>query len=139
MKAHISSVLKKSGLKSTKGRQAILQYLSQEKKPVTVELIENHLISSHQEIDNATIYRILEIFVEHGIATRVEFKEGKFRYELSALPHHHHAICTMCGNIQDIEDCDIKSLETSVADTLEFTISSHTMDFFGLCKKCVTL
>ncbi len=129
-------ILKKSGLKTTKGRAAILYILSNEKQPLDVDGIEERLVSKKLSLDNATVYRILEIFVEHGIATRVEFKEGKFRYELAALPHHHHAICTNCGRIQDIEGCSIDFLETSVEDRLNFSIVSHTMDFFGLCAKC---
>ena len=135
VKGH-DTVLKKSGLKTTKGRAAILHILSNEKQPLDVDGIEERLATQKLSLDNATVYRILEAFVEHSIATRVEFKEGKFRYELATLPHHHHAICTNCGSIQDIEGCSIDFLETSVEDRLNFKIVSHTMDFFGLCAKC---
>lgn len=129
-------VLKKSGLKITKGRTAILYILSHGNTPLDVDSIESRLTAQKLSLDNATVYRILEAFVEHGIATRVQFKEGKFRYELATLPHHHHAICTNCGSIQDIGGCSIDLLETSVEEQLNFKIVSHTMDFFGLCAKC---
>lgn len=131
-----NELLQKSGLKITKGRKGIIKILTASTCPLDVVEINNLLEKDAIFIDNATVYRILEAFVTNNIAQRVEFQEGKFRYELAALPHHHHAVCTNCGSIQDIEECDMGELGDKINKDIGFKTSTHTMEFFGHCVDC---
>jgi len=132
----MDEVLKKSGLKITRGRRAIIKILTESGQPLDVDSLRKKLQALRISIDNATIYRILETFVVNNIVRQVEFKEGKFRYEIAALPHHHHAVCTQCGAIQDIAACDMHTLEKKVDKEFGFKTQAHTMEFYGLCADC---
>lgn len=133
---NIQSLLKESSLAVTPARVALLEVLQKEKKPVDVQTIIDSLEKKQIEVNRVTVFRIINAFVEKGIVHKLEFSEGKARYELSSLPHHHHAICTNCGKVQDIEDCEVEKNEKKVSDNLSFTIQSHRLEFFGLCKSC---
>ena len=136
MKIDHIETLKKSGLKATNARLAILEYFQKKTMPVDVAEIEQILQTQKVNADQATVYRILNKFVESGILHRVEFHEGKFRYEMASLPHHHHAICIQCGSVQDIADCDTSGIEKLLKKKMSFDVKTHNLEFFGLCSKC---
>ena len=49
-------------------------------------------------ISRATVYRTLQWMVEAGIARKVDFGEGRFRFEHSYRhPRHFHLICKSCN------------------------------------------
>jgi Fur family ferric uptake transcriptional regulator len=110
---HVFSVLEKSGC-----------------TPMTVEEIRKK-----SGLDKVTVYRTLESFVEAKFVDRVEFGDGVTRYEITH-GHHHHIVCTECGAVADVENC----LEAGIVKALEkktgFSVSSHLLEFFGLCRKC---
>lgn len=127
--------LQDSGLKGTKTRVAVLHILSEENRPLDVAEIINGLEKHNIAADQATVYRILDIFAQKGLIQRFEFQEGKFRYEKSG-DDHHHLICEQCGKIEDISDCDINDLEKDIQKKKGFTVKRHSLEFFGLCQNC---
>ena len=124
-----------AGLKNTRARNAILHLLEIENRPVAVpEIIEN-LGEEGIGADQATVYRILEKFLEKELVHRFEFQEGKFRYELAG-EEHHHLICTNCGKIEDVSDCNLKELEIEIRAKKGFLVKKHSLEFFGICNSC---
>jgi len=125
------------GLKKTRGRIEVLNYLKRISAPVDASQIESYLIDTkNTSINTATIYRILRILYKKGLVIRFELQEGKFRYELASKPDHHHLICQSCGNIEDVSDNFIADIETEIKNKKRFLVKSHSMEFFGLCKQC---
>lgn len=129
------SLLQQYDLKSTPARLAVLGFLDHERRPQDVDTIEGHLKLEHEEADKVTIYRILDAFAERGLVNRLEFGEGKFRYELAG-DDHHHLICERCGSIEDIEDCFVTSFEKTIHDKTGFRVKRHSLEFFGVCVSC---
>jgi len=128
------------GLKKTRGRIEILNYLKRISTPVDASEIESYLLETKSTpINTATIYRILSILYKKGLVTRFELQEGKFRYELASKPDHHHLICKNCGSIEDISDCNIKALEKDIEKKKKFVVQSHSLEFFGVCPDCSRL
>lgn len=123
------------GLRLTEKRKAILQLLATNLKPLDVVAIENQLFKKKLRIDQVTIYRILDAFVEKQLVNRLNFHEGKFRYELVQTDHH-HIICETCGLVEEVYSCPLQRLEEEIKEKQNFTISRHALEFFGLCKKC---
>ncbi len=122
-------------LKKTKGRRAVLEILEEEASPVDVAHIYTHLQEKKLSLDQATVYRILDTFLQRGVVRRFEFGEGKFRYEISGEDHH-HLICERCGAIEDISDCGIGTLEKEIQKKKGFLVKHHALEFFGLCQNC---
>ena len=112
-----------------------------------LENTENHLSAEdlysivktkHPEIGLATVYRSLELLAELGILQKMNFGDGRSRYEFNDddVHHHHHLICVNCGDVLEFEDDLLESLETAIAKKSEFKITDHQLKFYGYCKKC---
>ncbi len=128
-------LLQKSGLKSTEARIALLTLLDREDNPLDVYSIAENLKSGGVDVDQATIYRVLDVLTQKGLISRLEFGEGKYRYELQKK-HHHHLICQSCGRIEDVEGNFVDQIEKEIKSKNGFLIKSHSLEFFGVCKKC---
>jgi Fur family ferric uptake transcriptional regulator len=127
-------LLRDAGLKATNQRINVVQFFDSVKKPICVNDIENNI----NNIDNATIYRIINILVNKGIIKIVHICGDSKFFELSALPHHHHIICKKCGIIEDVNDCNLMKVVRDIElKSKNFDkISEHTFELFGFCKKC---
>ena len=128
-------ILRNNDLKSTPARLAILSFLSEQSAPRDVEDIIVHIANEHETVDRVTVYRILETFVKKGLIKRLEFGEGKYRYELAG-DDHHHLICESCGKVEDISDCHISDLEKEISQRKKFLVKRHQLEFFGVCRSC---
>jgi Fe2+ or Zn2+ uptake regulation protein len=127
--------LRSKGYRVTKGRIALLGFLARNRKPLSISQIEKELLYL---MDRVTVYRALEEFFEAKLVDKVLLKEGVPYYEYRHEDHHHHVLCTVCGKIEDIAICDEEILERTILKTATHfaSISSHTMEFFGVCTKC---
>lgn len=129
-------LLRNAGFRATPGRINILKTLWTADKPVTVSEIERNM---RQKPDTVTVYRALEAFVAPGIVRRVDLQHGHAHYELvSGKPHHHHLVCNECGIMEDIAMCAPARIQKNVLkESKGFgSIISHSMEFFGICRKC---
>lgn len=127
--------LKGVSLKITPARIAVLNFLETTKEPVDVGNILDFLREKDLNSDPATIFRMMNQFFEKGIIQRVQFGEGKYRYEKSDNDHH-HLICTTCGKVEDIGDKNMKDFENEIKTKKGFLVKHHSLEFFGLCKNC---
>jgi Fe2+ or Zn2+ uptake regulation protein len=127
-----SNILAAAGLTPTKARLQVLNECIKMSKPATVTDVAAKVGSSAHL---ATVYRILEKLVTNNILHRVDFHEGKFRYEF-VHAHHHHIVCDECGDIAEIHDDKIESLVTQAGKKSGYLMTNHTIELFGLCKEC---
>lgn len=132
---HSKQYLDTAGLKATQPRLSVLSLLKRHDKPIDVPHLLSDLEEKHMDIDQATVYRMLETFLQKGLVKRIDLGEGKFRYELSR-GEHHHFICERCGHIEDIADCTITVLEKEISEKKGVLVTRHSLEFFGLCKDC---
>jgi Fur family ferric uptake transcriptional regulator len=90
-----------------------------------------------QRISRATIYRTLLWMVEAGIARRVDFGEGKFRFEHAYRhPRHFHLICKACDQSFEFLSSDIETLLEEVAATRGFAPRQSVVQIYGTCEAC---
>ena len=129
--------LESGGKKLTKLRRALIHIFSRRQQPLLLEevgrLLHDRLIKVHR----TTLYRELVFLEEKKIIVRVNFDDGKIRYEFAERGHHHHAVCLKCKKIEDVEvdDSDDK-LESFIKTKNNFVITHHTLEFFGVCGEC---
>ncbi len=125
-------------LKATPGRIELLRILSLEKHPLTVLEIRKKITS----LDRSSLFRVLESLVKADLIHRINFGSADSLYEMAyGRKHHHHIICISCGGIEDVqslEKCPIQKITEHVAcESKNFKIiNNHSLEFFGLCKKC---
>jgi len=133
-KPGFAALLREKKFKATPGRVALLAALWEEAKPISVQALAHTLRKS---MDEATVYRALEALASSGIIRRVDLGHSHAHYELERV-HHHHIICTSCGDVEDVEDIATeKHLENMAARSKRFrSIYSHNVEFFGNCQNC---
>ena len=70
------------------------------------------------------------------MVTSLSFGAQGKKYELGAKDHHDHMICTECGEITEFVDAQIEERQHSIADSLGFKMTDHSMQIYGICEKC---
>jgi len=123
-------------LRATPARIALLSLLETVDKPIDVQSMIQYLSENDIKTDPATVFRIVNMFTEKGLLKPIQLNEGKYRYELSSIADHHHLVCESCGNIEDISDCNIDLLEKDIESKKNFKVTSHSLEFFGICANC---
>lgn len=128
--------LRQVALKATPARLEALNVLEHTNMPLDVASLKSELKKRGVNADPATVFRMMNAFEEKGLITAVHLQENKSRYEYAGKENHHHFICENCGLISDITDCQIGSIEKKLRLKKGFMIKRHSLEFFGLCKKC---
>jgi Fur family ferric uptake transcriptional regulator len=137
--------LKNAGFRLTSPRQAILDVFAENPKHLSAEEIFLSVHKNYPGIGLATVYRTLDLLTQMGLIFKLDFGDGRSRYELAseaAKAHHHHMVCSRCGRIIDYRDFMrqevkfIKDLEAQLSKKHEFKINRHQIHFYGLCSRC---
>lgn len=129
--------LKKAGLKVTMPRLKILEIMEQAKQHhMSAEDIYKSLLDSDEEIGLATVYRVLTQFQEAGLVKRHHFEGGQSVFELDHGTHHDHLVCVKCGRVEEFTDSVIEDRQHEIAKQFGFTITDHSLNLYGICKKC---
>lgn len=132
--------IKNKKYKLTTQRQTILQaFLDADENHLCAEDVYILVKKVAPEIGLATIYRTLDLFTELDLLKRLDFGDGRNRYELNdeGLAHfHHHLICTRCGAVKEFEDDLLETLETIIEKKLNFKTLDHQLKVYGYCSDC---
>ncbi|MBS7577409.1 MULTISPECIES: Fur family transcriptional regulator [unclassified Enterococcus] len=129
--------LKANGYKYTTKRQRILSILAEKGRYVSAKELFNKLKIDFNGISYDTIYRNLDTLVSLSIVEATEFgNEKRFLFHPKRVhqAHHHHFICTICGNTKEIEICPISEM---TADLDDCEIEGHKFEIYGKCPKCL--
>ena len=92
-----------------------------------------------RRISRATVYRTLQWMVEAGMARRVDFGGGRFRFEHAYRhPRHFHLICKTCNQSFEFLSSDIETLVEEVASARKFEPRQSVLQIYGTCEDCRT-
>src|SRR5687768_7502984 len=126
------------GKRSSKREQIVDVFLRQDGHLTADELVDVIRAEDHR-ISRATVYRTLQWMVDAGIARKVDFGEGRFRFEHSYRhPRHFHLICKTCNRSFEFLSSDIESLLEEVAEARNFTARQSVLQIHGTCESCRT-
>jgi Fur family transcriptional regulator, ferric uptake regulator len=125
--------LKGSGLRITPIRKSLISFFIKAASPLSVSDILSEI-----KANKTTIYREIEVLLKSDQLIEIDFADGKKRYELSELAHHHHLICLKCHLVQDvILEESLKKEENQIKSSKNFKVMKHNLEFFGYCQKCL--
>jgi len=133
-------LLKKNALKFTIQREIILETLYNSDEHLTPEILHHLIQEKHPQLKTgiATVYRTLALLEESNMVTSLSFGAQGKKYELGAKEHHDHLICTECGTITEFVDEEIEKRQHDITDELDFKMSDHSMQIYGICQNCQT-
>jgi Fur family ferric uptake transcriptional regulator len=95
------------GLRMTEQRRTIAQVLSGSEDHPDVEELHRRASGRDPNISIATVYRTVKLFEEYGILDRLDFRDGRARYEDADRDHHDHLIDIVSGEVIEFVDREI--------------------------------
>jgi len=126
---------RKNGLSLTVQRRAILENLSSRMDHPTADQIYAAIQDRIAGVSRTTVYRVLETFVQLGLAQKISNPEAKARFDADTS-RHHHATCLECEKIIDIDGSALPDIYLSRADLKGFEVFDCSVVAVGLCKDC---
>jgi Fur family ferric uptake transcriptional regulator len=133
------STLKPSGGKRSSKREQIVNVFLRQEGHLSADDLVDLIRKEDQRISRATVYRTLQWMVDAGIARKVDFGEGRFRFEHSyRQPRHFHLICKTCHRSFEFLSSDIEALVEEIAAARSFSASQSVVQIYGTCEQCRT-
>ncbi|MEM6760234.1 MAG: Fur family transcriptional regulator [Pseudomonadota bacterium] len=133
-----NSILARSeakGLRMTHPRRVIAQVLEDSDDHPDVEELYNRASAVDIGISIATVYRTVKLFEEAGILDKLEFGDGRARYEDAERDHHDHLIDLNSGEVIEFVDAEIEALQERIAEKLGYELRGHRLELYGVPKK----
>jgi Fur family ferric uptake transcriptional regulator len=131
--------IRPAGTKRSSKRDFILNVFLRQEGHLSADDLVDLIRREDQRISRATIYRALQWMVDAGIARKVDFGEGRFRFEHSYRhPRHFHLICKTCNRSFEFLSSDIEAIIEEIAAARSFTQRQSVLQIYGTCEECRT-
>ena len=134
MLCNLAQQLKNAGYKLTPARLAVIEVLMASKHPNHQQLLEEGQ-KIYPHLSQATVYRTMELLVQLRLVRPLYLNDPTQRF-VSATGGHHHLVCANCGEILEFDHCTVDQLARELSEKYNFEISSHLLEFHGLCGAC---
>lgn len=129
----IAEYLKSKGIKPSYQRIKVFEYLIKYRSHPTVDEIYKELVGEIPTLSKTTIYNILDLFIENGVAQPILIEENETRYDADISVHGHFK-CEKCGRIYDFL-VDVSAIK---AEGIEgFAVNQKHIYYKGICKNCL--
>lgn len=137
-----TGILARCGVAATANRELVARALCAAGCPVTPQELLDRLGG---RMNRVTLYRILDLFVESGVATRHNAGERAFRYclhtDLSGHGGHAHFTCVRCGHTQCLDsrtlDADLEAVFSHLSQSRALRVETAELRFGGVCEGCL--
>lgn len=116
----------------TDQRRTIAKLLESTNDHPDVEELHKRVNQVDQSISLATVYRTVKLFEESGILEKLEFGDGRARYEDADREHHDHLINIQNGKVIEFVDSDIEMLQEKIATKLGYKLLGHKLELYGV-------
>ncbi|HKK86227.1 MAG TPA: Fur family transcriptional regulator [Roseovarius sp.] len=120
------------GLRMTGQRRTIAKVLQESDDHPDVEELYTRASSRDPKISIATVYRTVKLFEEAGILEKLEFGDGRARYEDAERDHHDHLIDMNSGEVIEFVDPEIEALQEKIAKKLGYKLIGHRLELYGV-------
>jgi Fur family transcriptional regulator, ferric uptake regulator len=118
-------------------RDFIVQVFLRQDGHLSADELVSMIRAEDAGISRATIYRTVQWMVDAGIARRVDFGDGKIRFEHSYRhPRHFHLICRGCQRSFEFLSSDVEELLEEVCGARRFSPSQTVLQIYGTCESC---
>lgn len=131
----ITNRCEQKGLRMTDQRRTIAHVLDTARDHPHVEELHARAARADPRISLATVYRTVKLFEEFGILEKVDFGDGRARYESAEREHHDHLIDLDTGQVIEFVDPEIEALQEKIAEKLGYRLMGHRMELYGVPRK----
>lgn len=129
----IEDLCVQKGLKMTEQRKVIVKVISKAGDHPTAEDVYARASVIDSNISLATVYRTINLLEGYGIIEKLDFMEGKARYEekIKQDSHHHHLIDLESGEIIEFQNEELEKLKVRIARELGYDLVDHRLELYG--------
>jgi len=133
------SLFKEKKLRLSHPRLLIYQELSRAEIPLSPQELYQRLLKRQRKIGLTSIYRSLDLFESLGMVFKI-INGSSVKYKLCEVKdHHHHIVCKACGDVVELNFCDISDWSKKVTESTGYQVIDHQFNFYGFCKACKPL
>jgi Fur family ferric uptake transcriptional regulator len=135
---HAQEVLTRAGHQRGGARARVIELLARQPCALSALEIEDALRAEGRPIGRASIYRVLELLVEHRLVERLAVDQGQARFETiePSGHHHHHLLCNACGQLVAFDDPALERAIDRLSDRLAMRVEHHDILLRGTCSDC---
>ena len=119
----------------TKRQEQLLDELMKCTDELTGQELHRKLHNGEKAMGLTTVYRNLQTLVKQGLIRSRHLPNGEVLYA-PVERDIHHLTCVSCGETTRIKGCPVKAIDISKKVSRDFELLFHTLEYFGLCKKC---
>lgn len=132
MSDRIEKLCLEKNMRMTEQRRVIAWVLSAANDHPDVEELHRRAHAVDPHISIATVYRTVRLFEEAGIIDRLDFRDGRSRYEEHTDDHHDHLIDMKTGKVVEFVDEEIEALQEAIARKLGYRLVDHRLELYGM-------
>lgn len=135
MAGTLAESIRSSGLKVTAPRLAVFGALA-EAPHSTAEQLFAAVSGDLPGTSLQAVYGVLAAFAAAGLVRKLEPAGSPARFERRVGDNHHHAICTRCNAVTDV-DCAVGAAPClDPGNASGFAVHTAEVTFWGLCAGC---
>ena len=131
MRKTISERCKNVGIRMTGQRRLIIKVLENSKDHPDVETLFERANKIDNKVSIATVYRTVKVLQNAGILEKLEFNDGRSRFEDAVRKHHDHLIDLDTGMVIEFIDEEIEHIQKKIAKKLGYDLVGHKLELYG--------
>ena len=112
-------------------RQLIIKVLENSKDHPDVETLFERANKIDNKVSIATVYRTVRTLQNAGILEKLEFNDGRSRFEDAVRKHHDHLIDLDTGKVIEFFDKEIEQIQKKIAKKLGYKLTGHKLELYG--------
>lgn len=132
MTSRLEKLCIEKGLKMTEQRRVISRVLSEAHDHPDVEEVYRRSSALDPKISIATVYRTMRLLEEANVIDRLDFGDGRARYEETRDEHHHHLIDVNSGAVIEFKNEELERLKEKIAAELGYQLIGHRLELYGV-------
>lgn len=132
MTSRIEDLCAQKGLKMTDQRRVISRVLSESTDHPDVEEVHRRAVAIDPRISIATVYRTMRLFEDAQVIERLDFGDGRARYEEKKDEHHDHLINLQTGEVVEFTSEELEQLKSTIARKLGYELVGHRLELYGV-------
>jgi len=121
-------------IRMTSQRQIIIQVIEESDDHPDVDQLYLRSVELDNTISIATVYRTVKLLEEAGLIERLEFGDGRSRYE-EAGEHHEHLVDIETGEVHEFYNEQLETLKTEIAREMGYDLIDHRLELYGKKRK----
>ena len=120
----------KRGFKLTNQRELVILILENSKDHPDVDELFTRALEQDKSVSIATVYRTVKLLEDANFIEKLEFGDGRARYEESG-EHHEHLIDVETGEVIEFIDDELEELKEKIANRMGYKLVEHKLELFG--------